>query len=450
MAKLYNLARMTTATTGTGTITLGSAVSGFLSFSGSGIADGDTVTYAIKDGANSEIGRGVYTASGTTLTRSVLKSTNSNSAISLSGSAEVFITAAAEDFIQSSASSGLTSTQAQNGRTNLGFSSAQDGRRNRIVNGGMMVSQENGASSASTDGYYPVDQFSYQKSHDGTISVAQVASATAGGSPNRLRATVTATDTSIAAGQYAYIMQKIEGTFVADFLFGSASAKAVYLRFGIRAPAGTYCVSLTNASTNRSYVAEVVVSGGEANTDVVKTVAITGDTTGTWATDTSAGFILRWCLTGGATYQGSTGWSAANYLCTSNQYNFVGTNSNVFELYDVGLWRDVDVSGNTPLWEMPNYFDELRICRRYYMKAMGSIRATATSGGALGVSLQFVPMRATPSVGTFVDGGTVSSSGKYQTTQSSSDTEIGVQFYPLTASAEYYNYGFTLPLNARM
>lgn len=98
MARLYNLARVSTATTGTGTITLGSAVAGFLSFAGAGVSDGETVTYAIKDGSNSEIGRGVYTSSGTTLTRSVIKSTNSNTAISLSGSAVVFITAAAEDF----------------------------------------------------------------------------------------------------------------------------------------------------------------------------------------------------------------------------------------------------------------------------------------------------------------------------------------------------------------
>jgi hypothetical protein len=98
MAKLYNLCRTTTSTTGTGTITLGSAVAGFLSFSSAGVSDGETVTYAIEDGANSEIGRGVYTASGTTLTRSVIRSTNSNAAISLSGSAQVFITASAEDF----------------------------------------------------------------------------------------------------------------------------------------------------------------------------------------------------------------------------------------------------------------------------------------------------------------------------------------------------------------
>jgi len=98
MAKLYNIARMTTATTGTGTITLGAAVSGYLSFSGAGISNSDIVSYAIKDGTNSEIGTGTYTSAGTTLTRNVIKSTNSNTAISLSGTAEVFITPRAEDY----------------------------------------------------------------------------------------------------------------------------------------------------------------------------------------------------------------------------------------------------------------------------------------------------------------------------------------------------------------
>lgn len=96
---LLDLARMSTATTGTGTITLGSAVTGFLSFAAAGAVDGRTYRYAIRDGANSEVGYGVYTTSGTTLTRNVMKSTNSDNAISLSGSAEVFITGIAEDFL---------------------------------------------------------------------------------------------------------------------------------------------------------------------------------------------------------------------------------------------------------------------------------------------------------------------------------------------------------------
>lgn len=88
---------MYSATIGTGTLSLGAAVAGHLTFAQAGITDGQTVSYAIIDGNNTEVGRGVYTSSGTTLSRSVLLSTNSNNAISLTGGAEVFITALAED-----------------------------------------------------------------------------------------------------------------------------------------------------------------------------------------------------------------------------------------------------------------------------------------------------------------------------------------------------------------
>ena len=98
MVKLVNRAKMTTATTGTGTITLGSAVDGFQTFTAAGVANGDTVRYCIEDGTSSfELGSGVYTASGTTLTRVVSESSNSNNAINLSGDAIVFITAIAAD-----------------------------------------------------------------------------------------------------------------------------------------------------------------------------------------------------------------------------------------------------------------------------------------------------------------------------------------------------------------
>lgn len=111
---LLNLARMSTATAGTGTITLGSAVTGFLSFVGAGAVDGRTYFYAIRDGAASELGYGVYTSAGTTLTRNVIKSTNSDAAISLSGTAEVFITAAAESFLGQGALSPAQVTANQN------------------------------------------------------------------------------------------------------------------------------------------------------------------------------------------------------------------------------------------------------------------------------------------------------------------------------------------------
>lgn len=120
MAKLYNLARMTTATTGTGTITLGSAVASYVTFATAGVQNGDTVTYAIVDGNNREVGRGVYTSSGTTLTRAtILESTNSNLAINLSGSAEVFITAAAEDIANVGEANTFSATQTFSASVNI-------------------------------------------------------------------------------------------------------------------------------------------------------------------------------------------------------------------------------------------------------------------------------------------------------------------------------------------
>jgi hypothetical protein len=89
---------MTIASGGAGNITLGTAVDGYQTFADAGVSDADTLRYTIEDGDDWEIGTGVYTASGTTLVRTVTESSNSDAALNCSGDAIIFVTLAAEDF----------------------------------------------------------------------------------------------------------------------------------------------------------------------------------------------------------------------------------------------------------------------------------------------------------------------------------------------------------------
>ena len=106
--------RESSTTTGTGTVTLNGAYTGYRSFS-SALSDGDTVYYVIHNTESGfenefEVGLGTFTLSGTTLSRdTVYTSSNSDALVNFSaGTKEVFITYSAEGAVYQDTSGDVT------------------------------------------------------------------------------------------------------------------------------------------------------------------------------------------------------------------------------------------------------------------------------------------------------------------------------------------------------
>ncbi len=225
------------------------------------------------------------------------------------------------------------------------------------------------------------------------------------GSVASLRWSVTSAASALAT-QYAQVQQRIEGTSVYDFAWGSASAKAVTLSFWVRSPVtGTYCASIQNAAQNRSYVAEYTVSA--ANTWEKKVISIAGDTSGTWPTTTSESMRVAFDVGSGANFNTTAGaWQAGNYSRTTNQTNFIGTalsagvQSNDFAISNVQL----ELGSVATPFEFRPMQAEVALCQRYYARlrslsgnyvAFGAGHAQSANGTTLYMSFPQV-MRSAP------------------------------------------------------
>jgi len=131
---LADRVKETTTTTGTGTVTLLGASTGYQSFSA--IGNGNTTYYTIAGQSTSEweVGIGTYTSAGTTLARTtVLASSNSGSLVTFSaGTKDVFVTYPAERSI--TGGEGYTENDAQ-----IDVSSTINTGRNAISAGPITV-----------------------------------------------------------------------------------------------------------------------------------------------------------------------------------------------------------------------------------------------------------------------------------------------------------------------
>jgi hypothetical protein len=241
---------------------------------------------------------------------------------------------------------------------------------NLLVNPAMQISQENGDTAGTTNQYYPADQWrSVWQSGAGALSFQRVASVTPRGSKYRIRMTVTTGKPALSSGDGIGYTQRIEGRRIAHLGFGTAAARALVCRFGFRGPAGNYAFSLHNGDFTRCFMKSFSVSSANANKDIEVTIAIPGDKTGTWPTDSTVAMFPFFTIAAGSAVTTPTegSWLAGNLSGIANMTNGIATTGSVFDLFDVGLYADPEAIGKAPDWEAPDESSELLTCQRYYV-----------------------------------------------------------------------------------
>ena len=253
------------------------------------------------------------------------------------------------------------------------------GRRNIVINGAMQVAQRGTSSTGLGDGasYPTVDRFEVSGgSSAGRLTMTQDSSAPSGFA-NSIKIDCTTADTSIAAGEYLLLQQKIEGQDLQQLKKGTSDAEKVTVSFYVKGNASaTYVLELADEDNDRKNTQKFNVT-----TDWTRVVlTYDGDTTGTLDDDNAGSLLLTIWLHAGSSYSGGTFtsnvWSA---MASPNRAvgitSFFDSTDRTFFL--TGLQMEIG-SQATP-FEHRSFGEELALCQRYYWQHLGDEESTGTA-----------------------------------------------------------------------
>lgn len=351
----------TTVTTGTGTITLAGAISGYRAFSAVATADGDTFYYSIAGGSEWENGLGTR-ASATTFARTkILSSSNAGAAVNFSaGTKEVWMDAPAA------------------------FLGTITGR-NRIINGRFQVDQRNiGVATATADAAYCADRWKLLGEFTCTVTARDI---TIGG--GRFNGKISLTQANNKAGFW----QAIEGINCKDLRGKTVTLSAV--------------LQVSNARVGNIKMAIVEWTGTED--------APTADPISAWGADGITPTLAASFAFINTPANLSVGTSAARFQVSAtlgstftNLAVFIWNDDKSFDAADLFYVTDVQLEEfavATP-FEFRSHGHEQALCQRYYYKRrslsasfhIGIAQAYGTTT-CFGLSFPLpVTMRAAPTV----------------------------------------------------
>jgi hypothetical protein len=173
--------------------------------------------------------------------------------------------------------------------------------------------------------------------------------------------------TTLAAGDFAFLLHPIEGYRIARLAWGTTNAQPLSIGFWIiSSTAGTMTVGVKNVSGTRVYLTNIAV----ANSWNFVTLTIPGCTDGTWPKTNTTGMYIVFCAGAGSSKQGAAGsWLTADALATSSQTNLMATTGNTVLITGLVVLpgNEVPSAARAPLIMRP-YDQELLTCQRYYYR----------------------------------------------------------------------------------
>ena len=245
--------------------------------------------------------------------------------------------------------------------------------KNRIINGAMDIDQRNaGASVTPASGDYTLDRWRTSLTQSSKYSVQQTSTAPSG-FVNSLKVT-SLSSYSVLASDLFLIQQRIEGNNIADLAWGTSAAKTITLSFWVRSSlTGTFGGTVAGVG-GRSYPFSYTISS--ADTWEQKSITVTGDTSGTWATDNTIGMYIYFGLGVGSDYLNTAGsWYGTSYYSATGATSVVGTSGATFYITGVQL----EVGSVATEFERRLYGTELALCQRYYEKSYDTLSAVPTN-----------------------------------------------------------------------
>jgi len=271
--------------------------------------------------------------------------------------------------------------------------------RNLIINGAMQVAQR-GTVTGVTAAYGGPDRYQFSRSGAAAVSLSQDTTVPSNqGFTTSLKIDVTTADSSLAAGDYAMIRQRIEAQNLQHLLYGSSGAKTLTLQFWVRSPkTGTHICELYH--DDATYFNSQVYSVASADTWQKVTLTFDGYQTTAFNNDNGIGLAIDWWLAAGSTYSGGTlssnTWHNTQANRAVGQVNAVDNTSNNFYLTGVQL----EVGEQSTSFEHRSFADELQKCKRYFQTYNEPPARGTTSGGSTDRMAFMLPvtMRAAPSV----------------------------------------------------